>query len=59
VHAAARVLAVAGASEVLVSDTTKGLIEGSGLVVEDAGLHELKGISGERRLYRVQPQAAV
>ena len=46
----------AGASEVLVSETTKALIEGSGLVLEDAGTHELKGISGERRLYRVTPQ---
>ena len=58
VHAAARVLAAAGASEVVVSETTKALIEGSGLVVEDAGTHQLKGISGERRLYRVaQPGA--
>jgi class 3 adenylate cyclase len=57
VHAAARVLAAAGASEVLVSETTKDLIEGSGLVVEDAGAHELKGISGARRLYRVKPAA--
>ena len=55
VHAAARVLAAAGASEVLVSETTKALIEGSGLVLEDAGTHQLKGISGERRLYRVVP----
>ena len=46
VHAAARVLAVAGDSEVVVSETTKDLLEGSGLVVEDAGAHELKGISG-------------
>jgi class 3 adenylate cyclase len=58
VHAAARVLAAAGASEVLVSETTKALIEGSGLVVEDAGAHELKGISGARRLYRVMPPDA-
>ena len=58
VHAAARVLAVAGDSEVLVSETTKDLLEGSGLVVQDAGAHELKGISGPRRLYRVTAPAA-
>ena len=57
VHAAARVLAVAGDSEVVVSETTKDLLEGSGLVVEDAGAHELKGISGARRLYRVTAPA--
>jgi class 3 adenylate cyclase len=55
VHAAARVLAAAGDSEVLVSETTRDLIEGSGLVLEDAGAHELKGIAGARRLYRVTP----
>ncbi len=55
VHAAARVLTAAGDSEVLVSETTRDLIEGSGLVVEDAGAHELKGIAGARRLYRVTP----
>jgi class 3 adenylate cyclase len=58
IHAAARVLAMAGASEVVVSETTKDLLEGSGLVVEDAGAHELKGISGARRLYRVTPPEA-
>ena len=42
VHAAARVLSVAGPSEVVVSDTTNGLLEGSGLSFEDAGLHSLK-----------------
>jgi class 3 adenylate cyclase len=57
VHAAARVLAVAGEGEVVVSETTKDLLEGSGLVVEDAGEHELKGISGARRLYRVTAPA--
>jgi class 3 adenylate cyclase len=52
VHAAARVLSVAGPSEVVVSDTTHGLLEGSGLSFEDAGLHSLKGLSGQRRLFR-------
>ena len=41
----------------VVSETTKDLLEGSGLAVEDAGAHELKGISGARRLYRVTAPA--
>jgi class 3 adenylate cyclase len=53
VHAAARVLSVAGPSEVVVSDTTHGLLEGSGLSFEDAGLHSLKGLSGQRQLFRL------
>jgi class 3 adenylate cyclase len=56
VHAAARILALAGPDEVLVSSTTGDLLDGSGLVLEDAGTHELKGISGPRRILRlVQP----
>jgi len=54
VHAAARVLAIAGADEVVVSDTTRDLVEGSGLNFEDAGRHELKGLTGERQLYRLR-----
>jgi hypothetical protein len=38
----ARVMANAGPSEVLVSQTVKDLVAGSGLAVEDAGEHELK-----------------
>jgi len=53
VHTAARVLALAGPSEVLVSSTTAGLLEGSGLVLEDAGVHELKGLSGTRQVFRL------
>ena len=55
VHAAARVLAVAGPDEVVVSDTTRDLVEGSGLTFTDAGRHELKGLTGERQLYRLEP----
>jgi class 3 adenylate cyclase len=53
VHAAARVLSAAGADEVVVSETTRDLVEGSGLTFEDAGRHALKGLSGERQLYRL------
>ena len=57
VHAAARVMSFATASEVLVSWTTRDLLEGSGLTLEDAGTHELKGLDGERRLFRLVPPA--
>ena len=53
VHAAARVLSLAGAGEVVVSGPTRDLAEGSGLTFEDAGRHALKGLSGERQVYRV------
>jgi len=53
VHAAARVMSFAGAGEVFVSSTTNDLLEGSGLTLEDAGAHELKGLAGERRLFRL------
>jgi class 3 adenylate cyclase len=49
----ARVGALARASEVLVSQTVKDLVAGSGLVFEDAGEHELKGVPDRWRLYRV------
>ena len=49
----ARVGASAGASEVLVSQTVKDLVAGSGLAFEDAGDHELKGVPDHWRLYRV------
>ena len=43
--------ALAGPSEVLVSQTVKDLVAGSGLTFEDAGEHELKGVPGTWRLY--------
>ena len=49
----ARVGALAGPSEVLVSQTVKDLTAGSGLIFEDAGEHELKGVPDRWRLYRV------
>jgi class 3 adenylate cyclase len=47
----ARVGARAGASEVLVSQTVKDLVAGSGLAFEERGATELKGVPGEWRLY--------
>ncbi len=49
----ARVSAKAGPSEVLISQTVKDLIAGSGLSFEDAGEHELKGVPDLWHLYRV------
>jgi class 3 adenylate cyclase len=51
VHTGARVADQAGPGEVLVSSTVKDLVAGSGLEFEDRGIHELKGIPGEWRLY--------
>jgi class 3 adenylate cyclase/pimeloyl-ACP methyl ester carboxylesterase len=53
VHVGARVGALAGPSEVLVSSTVKDLTAGSGLNFEDAGEHELKGVPDPWHLYRV------
>lgn len=49
----ARVGAMAGPSEVLVSHTVKDLVAGSGFVFEAAGEYELKGVPDRWRLYRV------
>ena len=51
VHVAARVMALAGPSQVYVSATTRELVADSGLAFVDAGAHELKGVSGARQLY--------
>jgi class 3 adenylate cyclase len=44
VHAAARIMALAGASEIVVSSVTRGLVEGSELRFEDRGSHAVKGL---------------
>ena len=53
VHIGVRVAALAGPSEVVVSQTVKDLVAGSGLTFEDAGEHELKGVPDRWHLYRV------
>jgi class 3 adenylate cyclase len=53
VHICARISALAGPGELLVSSTVKDLVVGSGLDFEDRGTHELKGVPGEWRLYAV------
>jgi class 3 adenylate cyclase/pimeloyl-ACP methyl ester carboxylesterase len=51
VHIGARVAAMAGPGEVLVSSTVKDLVAGSGIDFEDRGAHSLKGVPGEWHLY--------
>jgi class 3 adenylate cyclase len=51
VHTGARVSAEAGPGEVLVSGTVKDLVAGSGIAFEDRGIHRLKGVPGEWRLF--------
>jgi class 3 adenylate cyclase len=53
VHIGARVSALAGPSDVLVSSTLRDLVIGSGLEFEERGAHELKGVPGEWRLFAV------
>jgi class 3 adenylate cyclase len=51
VHAAARVAALGGAGDVLVSGTTHDMLDGSGLSFEFRGAHELKGLTGARPIF--------
>ncbi len=53
VHIAARVADLATPGQVLVSQTVKDLVAGSGIAFEDQGTHTLKGIDDEWRLYSV------
>ena len=52
VHIGARVSALAGPSDVLVSSTLRDLVIGSGLEFEERGTHE-QGVPGEGRLFAV------
>jgi pimeloyl-ACP methyl ester carboxylesterase len=54
VHLGARVCAVAGPGEVLVSSTVKDLVAGAGLRFAERGTHALKGVPGEWRLYAAE-----
>ena len=53
VHIGARVSALAGPNDVLVSSTLRDLVIGSGLEFEDRGAHDLKGVPGEWHLFAV------
>jgi class 3 adenylate cyclase len=51
VHIAARVMAEAAPTEVLVSRTVRDLVVGSDFRFEDRGSHHLKGVDGEWQLF--------
>ena len=53
VHIGARVSALAGPNEVLVSSTLRDLVIGSGLEFDDRGAHALKGVPGDWHLFAV------
>jgi class 3 adenylate cyclase len=53
VNIAARIGGLAGPSEIFVSSTVRDLVVGSHLRFVDAGAHELKGVPGEWRIFRV------
>ncbi|HSB40133.1 MAG TPA: adenylate/guanylate cyclase domain-containing protein [Gaiellaceae bacterium] len=57
VHIAARIAALAGADEVLVSHTVKDLVIGSRVAFAERGAHELKGVPGEWSLFAVDSMA--
>jgi len=54
VHIGARISALAGAGEVLVSSTVKDLVAGSGLEFDDRGSHELKGVPGAWHVFALR-----
>ena len=54
VHLGARVAALGGPSEILVSSTVTDLVAGSGIQFADRGRHELKGVPGSWQLYAVR-----
>jgi hypothetical protein len=55
VHIGAQVAGLAKPGEILVSNTVKDLVAGSGLQVEDQGVQTLEGVPGEGRLFAVLP----
>jgi class 3 adenylate cyclase len=55
VHATARIMALGGPSEVIVSAATRGLADGSGLPFEERGRHRLKGIEVPMEVFRLLP----
>jgi pimeloyl-ACP methyl ester carboxylesterase len=58
VHTGARVAEQASAGEVLVSQTVRDLVAGSGIEFDDRGLHTLKGLAEPRRLFAVKSTTA-
>ncbi len=54
VHAAARIMAAAGASEIAVSAVTRSLVQGSGMDFEPRGQHAAKGFDEPIELFRLR-----
>ena len=54
VHIGARIAALAGPGEVLVSRTVKDLVAGSGLQFAEFGTHHLKGVPDDWEIFRVE-----
>ncbi len=52
-HVGARIAAQAGPGEILISSTVRDLVVGSGIEFADRGIHALKGVPGEWRLFAV------
>ena len=55
VHIASRVSTMAGPGEVLVTGTVRDLVVGSGIVFDDRGRHNLKGVPDEWQVLAVEP----
>jgi class 3 adenylate cyclase len=58
VHAAARVMSLAGEDQVLISDDVVQLLDDDALPLRDAGRHELRGVPGRWQLYELLPESA-
>lgn len=56
IHEATRILDLAGPGEILTSDTTASLARDAGVVFEDRGEHQLRGLPGTRRLFVVRAE---
>jgi len=58
VHIAARIAAIASPGEACVSKTVRDLVAGSGLVFEDRGIHQLRGLPEQIHLYAMRTVSA-
>jgi class 3 adenylate cyclase len=54
VHTVARMMALGAAGDVIVSTTVRDVLDGTDVQFDDFGLHELKGLPGDRQLYRLR-----
>ena len=51
---AARIAALAGAGEILIPETVRGLVAGKGFALAERGEAALKGLEGAVRVYEVR-----